>query len=73
MLVRHERARERRGDERAFEVLGRSRGRNACGDGEEVDEFEDEEAWEGLAEVRNSVSEISMSSFGRGVVDLRGQ
>ncbi len=39
------------GDKRRFEVCERGERRGAGGDGEEVDEFEDEEAGEGAAEV----------------------
>ena len=55
MFLRHQRTRKRRGDERAFEILGWSRWRYACGDGEEVDELEDEKARERPAEVGDSV------------------
>lgn len=54
-----ERAREGGGDEGGFEAGGRvgGGGRDAGGGGEEVDEFEDEEAWEGAAEVADTVIE----------------
>ncbi len=57
-LLRFEDAGKGRGDEVAFEgreVFGRFEGRVAGGEGEVVDEFEDEEAGEGAAEVGDAV------------------
>lgn len=71
MLVCLQRAVKRRGHRRhaVLEGLGErwDRGRDAGGDGEVVDELEDEEAGEGAAEVRDAVG-TCVSNSGIGIV-----
>jgi hypothetical protein len=74
MAVILQSARERFGDEIAFEVRRGDGGRCACCGGEHVDEFEDEEAGECAAEVANTGR--AWSQYMRKSVrrkDLRGE